>query len=506
MIKPIAVFFPKTAKHFLILCCYILFCTELNAQSTPNNLVTNYSFEDYNCCPVDIAGAARWCQPNFWYSASAVGAYPSYVNACANNIITGVPFNAGGGGQNFQYARTGNGYMAMYYYNGMDSRNYVQIKLSDSLRNGRCYYAEYYINLLNTMRLGSNNQSMLFTNNAVYVDTIATPYGVLPANPQIQNPFIVTDTLNWVKISGVFTAQGGEQYLTLGNFKNNAQTATQQIQNTGYNGAAYYIEDVTVVPLDSITLQADAGLDKTITIGDSVFIGSFTTGLTNVTWYNSSGNIIANNVSGLFVKPTSSTFYVIEQTVCGQYSRDTVNITVNAAVPLVIKNYELKVKNEGVVNRWVTVNEINVSHFNIQYSNNSIDFSTVKTVAAKNNPYNEYTVSVIPPLGGGEAYYRIEAVDKDGTITYSKVLPFTVNPTPFTLNIYPNPANAIVNIAYPEIKQIDIIDVNGKTILHKQGTGFNNIQLNVSNLPKGIYLVRVLGKNGNSETQKLVLQ
>lgn len=97
MTTPIAIFFRKTVKHSLILCCYILFRIELNAQSNSNNLGINYSFEDYNCCPVDIASAARWCQPNFWYSASAVGAYPSYVNACANNTITGVPFNAGGG-------------------------------------------------------------------------------------------------------------------------------------------------------------------------------------------------------------------------------------------------------------------------------------------------------------------------------------------------------------------------------------------------------------------------
>lgn len=409
-----------------------------------------------------------------------------------------------GGGQNFQYARTGNGYMVLYYYNGMDSRNYVQIKLSDSLRTGRCYYAEYYINLANTMRLGTNNQSMLFTHNAVYVDTIATPFGVLPANPQIQNPFIVTDTLHWVKIAGVFTAQGGEQYLTLGNFKNNAQTATQQIQATGYLGAAYYIEDVTVVPLDSFTLQADAGLDKTINIGDSAFIGSFTTGLTNVTWYNSSGNIIANNVSGLFVKPTASTFYVIEQTVCGQYSRDTVNVTVNTAVPLVIKNYELIIKNEAVVNNWQTLQEVNVSHFNIQYSNSSIEFSTVKTVAAKNKNYNTYSTHTNPP-SGVRGYYRIEAVDKDGTITYSKVLPFTVNSTPFTLNIFPNPAKNKIVVQSTKMQQITLTDIAGRVIKTIPVNAANNIEINIAHLPRGMYVVQVQYINGSRKLEKFIV-
>jgi hypothetical protein len=356
------------------------------------------------------------------------------------------------------------------------------------------------------MRLGTNNQSILFTHNAVYVDTIATPFGVLPANPQIQNPFIVTDTLNWVKIAGVFTAQGGEQYLTLGNFKNNAQTATRQIQPTGYLGAAYYIEDVTVVPLDSFTLKADAGLDKTINIGDSVFIGSFTTGLTNVTWYNSSGNIIANNVSGLFVKPTASTFYVIEQTVCGQYSRDTVNVTVNTAVPLVIKNYELIIKNEAVVNNWQTLQEVNVSHFNIQFSTNSKDFVTVGTIAAQNKAFNEYQYKHNPTPNPQHQtwFYRIEAVDKDGTINYSKVLPFTVNPSPFTLYIYPNPAKSIVTISFAKMKQIIISDITGKNVKNIYLHNVNAASINVTDLQKGIYIIKVIGNNGNA-FEKLII-
>jgi hypothetical protein len=482
------------------LCLLLNYCIITSLATAQNNLVPNYSFEQYTICPT----GDRSHMPDFWYKPDRGGG--AYFNACSTNGITGVPVNIAGN-IGFQHARTGQAYMGLFFLNGpnSNSRNYVQIKLIDSLKKNKCYYAEFFVNLINSERLACNNQSILFTNNPIYVDT-ANFLLILPANPQIQNPFIVTDTLHWVKIAGVFTAQGGEQYLTIGNFKTDIQTSYSTVYPSGVrNSAGYYIEDVTVVPLDSITLQADAGLDKTITIGDSVFIGSFTTGLTNVTWYNSSGNIIANNVSGLFVKPTSSTFYVIEQTVCGQYSRDTVNITVNAAVPLVIKNYELKVKNEGVVNRWVTVNEINVSHFNIQYSNNSIDFSTVKTVAAKNNPYNEYTVSVIPPLGGGEAYYRIEAVDKDGTITYSNVLPFTVNPSSLTLNIYPNPAKSIVQINFPNIKQIIISTLMGKLV--KSGTfqNTNAATISIADLQRGVYFIKVLGNN-NCVIQKLIVE
>lgn len=377
----------------------------------------------------------------------------------------------------------------------------------DSLRQGKCYYAEYYVNLANTEHLACNNQSMLFTNNPVYVDTVATPYGVLPTNPQIQNTRIITDTLNWVKVSGVFTAQGGEQYLTLGNFKNNAQTQTQQIQPTGYNGAAYYIEDVSVLPLDSITLKADAGTDKTIIQGDSVFIGSYTTGLTNVVWYNSSGNIIANNVSGLFVKPTTSTFYVIEQNVCGQYSTDTVYITVVGVVPLQIMSFTLAPlsEGEGLGVRWVTVNETNVSHFNIQRSSNGIEFNTIQQTAAKNNAYNEYSVAIIPPLGGEGGYYRIEAVDKDGKTTYSKIEKVQLKIENEQLIIYPNPAKDVVNIQYKNIKEVSILDFTGRILLQKNYNSTNSVQLNIGGIGKGMFFVKVTDKYGYIQTQKLIV-
>jgi hypothetical protein len=237
----------------------------------------------------------------------------------------GVPLHRIPGGSGFQYARTGVAYIGMFYYNGGDSRNYFQVKLLDSLKAGKCYYAECYVNLGNADKLACNNQAMLFTSQAAYVDT-GNGLKILPATPQVinyGNP-VIPDTLNWVKVSSVFTAQGGEQYLTVGNFKYNSQTSIIQIQPTGYFGSVYYVDDVSVYAKDSFPLKADAGRDTTIATGDSAFIGSLTNGLTNVRWYDGTGHAIDSTRPGFFVKPTANTFYVIEQTVCGNYSRDTV--------------------------------------------------------------------------------------------------------------------------------------------------------------------------------------
>ena len=47
-------------------------------------------------------------------------------------------------------------------------------------------------------------------------------------------------------VSDTFVATGGERYITIGNFYNDANTMTDTVSGTWYN-AYYYIDDVSVV-------------------------------------------------------------------------------------------------------------------------------------------------------------------------------------------------------------------------------------------------------------------
>src|SRR5690606_169807 len=72
-----------------------------------------------------------------------------------------------------------------------------------------------------------------------------------------------------------------------------------------------------------------------------------------------------------------------------------------------------------------------------------------------------------------------------------------------TFAMYPNPSNGIVNISATETVNIDIIDVTGKTV-HQAKSLENNSILDLSSLPKGVYLVKVSGEKINT-TEKLIL-
>ena len=304
--------------------------------------------------------------------------------------------------------------------------------------------------------------------------------------------------MNWVKISGIYTAHGGEQYITIGNFKLDTQTDTLRVNTLG-DYTAYYIDDVSVIPLDSIQLKADAGRDTTIIKGDSIWIGSRLCGLQNVVWYDAANNVIDTVAPGLWVKPTTNTFYVIEQNVCGQYSRDTVNIMV-APMPVVLKYYSLSPSfggvGEAVLNQWETSTEINTAYYNVQRSTDGVTFFTIGKVNAKG--VGSYSFNDQSPLwGAGVLYYRLEIVDNNGSKTYSEVKELSI--VNYPLSISPNPAKDYVTINGVNIQQIVISDMSGRVLINTKEK-----KINISSLMNGVYMVCIETLDGNKVVEKMV--
>ena len=217
----------------------ILFLLVLNANS--QNLVPNGSFETYTSCPTG-PGQTNLATP--WYDPT--GASSDYFNACASvSSFVNVPDGTMGF---WQYARSGgaySGFWAMQNF-GSEVREYIQVPLTTPMSPGTCYSITFYTNLMNLLKKGCNNIGAYVSATAV---TTSSP-NVLNFTPQILlagNPAIV-DTVNWTKISGLYYAAGGEQYLTIGNFKNDTNTVTQVIDaSSPYDVAYYFIDDVSVV-------------------------------------------------------------------------------------------------------------------------------------------------------------------------------------------------------------------------------------------------------------------
>jgi hypothetical protein len=239
-----------------------------------------------------------------------------------------------------------------------------------------------------------------------------------------------------------------------------------------------------------------------------VFIGSYTNGLDSVKWQIQNTTIDSTR-PGFWVHPTVTTSYVLQQVVNGCFSADTVVVTVGT-VPLTMVNYQLLIVNEKqVLNKWVAANEINVSHFNIQRSVNGKDFITIGKVAANNKSYNEYKfiegVSAPSPLGEGwgEAFYRIESVDRDGRKQYSGVKQLAIRNEQLAINVYPNPAKEQITIECKGAKELSIIDYLGRAIFLSTVDG-RPLTVNTKQFAKGLYIVKVVTANGATVISKFV--
>ena len=81
---------------------------------------------------------------------------------------------------------------------------------------------------------------------------------------------MLADSKEWQEVSGEFEAEGGERFLTIGNFAPFNHSRVTPIENTNamLQGAYYYIDDVSVVAVGDIQQEPTPGLDNTPKAGE----------------------------------------------------------------------------------------------------------------------------------------------------------------------------------------------------------------------------------------------
>jgi len=276
----------------------VLFCA---LETSAQNLIPNGDFEYYTTCPT-APGQASFAFP--W-----IGPLESsdYFNSCAPvSSFVNVPNQTIG---LWQYARSGVGYMGIWSYGG--GKEYIQVALTDTLRLNKCYSVTFYANLQNEMQIGANNLGAYISQTS-FLTAIGgvynyTPQIMLPGNPPI------IDTINWVKISGLYHASGGEGYITIGNFNYDSATVTQVVNASNpVPYSYYYIDDVSIYEIK----MSNAGRDTAICHGDSVMLG--TTNYEGVTynWLPTAGLSNASIGNPMASPTTTTTYYLTQTTPC----------------------------------------------------------------------------------------------------------------------------------------------------------------------------------------------
>lgn len=381
---------------------YLLFFTVAKAQ----NLVPNPSFE-YTSCPVSFSNI-NGCLP--WVGTIST---PDYYNTCSSNTSSGVPKNFFD--MNYQLPKTGNAYAGIETFAilGNNSRENLSVQLTSNLISGNYYFSKFYVVNVQLYPSAHNNIALNFS--SVLTTTVSAGNTVnLPMHIyKFGNP-IIADTLNWVEIMGIYKANGTEQYITIGNFKDDASTNFDLIKfGSSPPYAAYYmIEDVSVEP---ICTPFWSYRDTTVTIGDSVLIGPAITGL-NVNWYDSNNNFIAN-APAIYVKPNSPTYYTASEDFCNGITTHTINVMVT---PTSVKEYNAftnstslfpnPTANNFTISNLTESSKLKVDITDTQGKLHSTELITItnnKATIKTNLPNGIYFVSITDNLSGLKAVKKL---------------------------------------------------------------------------------------------------
>jgi OmpA-OmpF porin, OOP family len=209
------------------------------------NLVQNGSFEEKAYCPTSfnehqLKAVSHWSQVN--------EGTPDYFHACSRKV--GVPQNAFGS----QEALDGEAYagMAVFSPGQPDYREYLTTRLTRPLRAGEGVCIEFHVSAADNCKYVIDGIGALLTAEKPTQEKSL----VITAEPAMQNPrlHMLDEDTGWVLLSDYYVAKGGEEFLTLGNFKPDRKLKIirrTRIENPDANGkwAYLYVDQVKVTPV-----------------------------------------------------------------------------------------------------------------------------------------------------------------------------------------------------------------------------------------------------------------
>ena len=226
-------------KHFatlnlnlgLLLSFFIL--TKTTAFFGQQNLVVNGDFEEYSSCPQSVSTPfqnPKEIEKCIGWKAATYGT-SDYFNSCTSNGSVSTPNNSLG----HQFAYNGNGYLGALFtsytggggddgYNDIYWWEYIQGKLTTPLEQGKTYKFSMEISLAEASDLMITEIGVFFSTNPISSPNTA-PLNISPQCVFSEVNYY-RDTVNWIHLEMDFMASGGEQFLTIGNFKDGITTDT----------------------------------------------------------------------------------------------------------------------------------------------------------------------------------------------------------------------------------------------------------------------------------------
>lgn len=187
-----------------------------------------------------------------------------------------------------------------------------------------------------------------------------------------------------------------------------------------------------------------------------------------------------------------------------------ISTTETSPLPVTLTYFKATKEGQVTILDWATSSENNNAGFEIQRSNNARDWTALGVIQSNgvNNNSNSalnYSFTDIAPLNGTN-YYRLKQTDLDGRFEYSRYVTVQFGNSGSELILYPNPVidgNLTLKIAERTPQHVRIYSVSGVEVFSVKQPGND---LNIKNLPAGVYILKVRLDNGEVINKSFIIK
>lgn len=155
---------------------------------------------------------------------------------------------------------------------------------------------------------------------------------------------------------------------------------------------------------------------------------------------------------------------------------------------------------------WEAANEQDTRIYEVEKSLNATSYTHLSTVTSRQLSQSSYVDYDNAPVIGWN-YYRLKIIDKSGSFSYSPVRAVKFEKGKEEVKIFPVPATDVLNVQLPSSYvnnvSLQLLGIDGKFISTLKPS-VNNVQINVSILASGTYVIRMVKTNGEIENYRFV--
>ncbi|MEA1874874.1 MAG: LamG-like jellyroll fold domain-containing protein [Bacteroidota bacterium] len=178
-------------------------------------------------------------------------------------------------------------------------------------------------------------------------------------------------------------------------------------------------------------------------------------------------------------------------------------------LPIELLSFDVYSFESEVTIEWSTASETNNDYFTIQRSEDGQKWEDIAQVVGAGNSTTEryYEYTDYSPLNG-TSYYRLKQTDFDGRYeTFDMLSVSFESNNEIELDVYPNPVVNTLNISHNSSSSLHIMLMNnaGQVITSFDTNGYTS-SVEMSNFPKGTYILKVVTADESVITKKVIKQ